>query len=175
MTITATQEMADVFKVCSEDSLPDKENNLIKLASQLICCDCSGAKGSIEKAKAAGASEDEILCVACHSTCTGGAYVQSNFLGLGVLETKRENLCNVSNSLDKKTSHLIALAACLTASCDCAAGHIVEARNAGANEAEIARAACLAACTCGCRVTWRFAEAIECAKDKSACACEASC
>jgi AhpD family alkylhydroperoxidase len=69
-------------------------------------------------------------------------------------------LCT-TQSLDKKTNHLVGLASCLATGCACAAGHIIEARNAGATDEELARCACIAACASGLRTKYTFLEAMD--------------
>jgi alkylhydroperoxidase/carboxymuconolactone decarboxylase family protein YurZ len=83
-----------------------------------------------------------------------------------------ENLCS-DTSLDKKSYHLVSLAACLASSCSCAAGHIVEARNAGATLEELARCACIAACASGLQKKYAFLEALRSVQNCSACDCAA--
>jgi alkylhydroperoxidase/carboxymuconolactone decarboxylase family protein YurZ len=79
-------------------------------------------------------------------------------------------LCS-TQALDKKTTHLVGLAACLASGCVCAAGHIVEARNAGATDEELARCACIAACVGGMRNKFAFIDALQTAKGCKSCVC----
>jgi AhpD family alkylhydroperoxidase len=75
------------------------------------------------------------------------------------------------DALDKKSYHLVSLAACLVTRCSCAAGHIVEARNAGATLEEIARCACVASCVGGLGNKYFFLESLSSVVDCRACDC----
>lgn len=80
------------------------------------------------------------------------------------------NLCT-EKSLDEKTTHLVSLAACLVTRCACAGGCIVKARNAGATEEEIVRAACLTACATGMEKKYAFLEAFQAVEGVRECVC----
>jgi len=92
----------------------------------------------------------------------------SQSLDTSVFRTLR--LCS-SESLDKKTTHLVGLAACLASGCVCARGHIIQARIAGATEEELARCACIASCVAGIRNKFSFLEAVQDVGNCTACAC----
>jgi len=92
----------------------------------------------------------------------------SQSLDTSVFRTLR--LCS-SESLDKKTTHLVGLTACLASGCVCARGHIIQARIAGATEEELARCACIASCVAGIRNKFSFLEAVQDVGNCTACAC----
>lgn len=94
--------------------------------------------------------------------------VETHNLDTSVFRSLR--LCS-SQALDPKTNHLVGLTACLASGCACAAGHIVEARNAGATDEELARCACIAACVGGLRNKYSYIEAFQAAKGCKACVC----
>jgi len=172
MPVKASKKLNRIFDTCSADTLPPKTTHLITLAAQLARCDASQARESLSLAREAGASFEEIRCAACHSACTSGLTSQSAFVSLLGETAGREPFARVqAQALDAKTDHLVALAACLASGCDCAAGHIVEARRAGVSEEELARAACIASCVTGRVSHWRFGAALQCAEGKKACVC----
>lgn len=162
-------ELNDVFSICSEDTLSPKVTHLAYLAARLVRRDCERAAENFGRAREAGASEAELRCAACYAACTVGPSVEDDYAR--VSGTKRAFAGKVERALDEKTTHLVGLTACLTAGCDCAAGHIVQARNAGASREEIARAACISACVGGRVNHWRFVDAAECAQGQKECVC----
>lgn len=162
-------ELNDVFRTCNEETLSPKTTHLAYLAARLVRRDCDRAVENFRGAREAGASEAEILCAACYAACTAGPAVEDDYARV----TGNRNAFGGKQTvaLDDKTARLVGLAACLTAGCDCAAGHIVEARNAGASREEIARAACISACVGGRTSHWNFVSAMECARGQKACVC----
>ena len=171
--LKATPQLNKIFTTCSEKTLSPKVTELVRFAAHLANCNSSatGAGGSHKAATAAGASQDELLCAACLSACAGGPTTQAAFAAVHKTDAAKPFAHVKADALDKKTTHLVSLAACLVSGCECAAGHIVEARLAGAKDEELARAACLAACARGLTAKWRFAAALQCAGAHRACAC----
>ena len=170
--LKASAKLNRVFEACSENTLTPKTTELVRLAAHLASPDAarSGAN-ALKRATAAGASADELACAACASACVAGPAAQAVFTK-SLKTTAKQPFARVRpDALDKKTLHLVHLAACLSSRCACAAGHIVEARRAGANDKELARVGCLAACVNGLSAKWSFAEALQCAEAKQQCAC----
>ncbi len=171
MTLVASRKANEIFKTCKPNTLPPKETQLIALAAQLVAGDTDRARDTLERAIGSGASREEILCTACAAACTVGKVAQDAYTSLLDRTPKNPFYRVEEQALDKKTTHLVQLAACLAAGCRCAAGHIVEARAAKASEAELARVACITSCVAGRVQHWRFIEALQCAEGKKACAC----
>lgn len=170
--LKATPQLNRIFATCKENTLSPKATELVRLAAQLAGRDAArtGA-AALRKVRASGASDEEVQCVACLSACTNGPATQSAF-GKLLKPAQKNPFARVkADALDKKTTHLVSLAACLASGCECAAGHIVEARKAGAKEAELARVGCLAACVSGLSAKWSFAAALQCAEGSRQCAC----
>lgn len=171
MELKPSGKLFERINSCQEDSLPLKQTHLIALAAQLVRHDQEGAAESMERARGAGASIDEVYCAACAAACVGGDRVGRVFSNLAG-GTCRDPFRRVTvQALDRKTSHLVNLAACLVAGCDCSAGHIVEARSAEVKDEELARVACIASCVAGQACQWNFGKALECAQGHKACAC----
>lgn len=185
MSLKMTKELNNIFSTCAEDSLSPKMTHLVSLATHLAAHNETGARDALEFARASGATVEEVYRVGCLCACTAGPRVQDIFLGamrdakpsvvpqaynLDMSVFLSTGICS-DNSLDKKTTHLVGLAACLTARCDCAQGHIVEARNAGATDVELARCACIVACTAGLDRKYIYLEALESVKGCKACDC----
>jgi len=173
MPVQASPELNRIFETCTEETLSQRDSQLVALAAQLVLCDTVHAVQTLALARKAGATLAEILCAACHSACVSGPMAEASLVSiLGDEKVGREPFSTaVEQALDEKTDHLVSLAACLAAGCDCAAGHIVAARAAGASEAELARAACIATCVAGDINKWRFGAALQCAEGQEACVC----
>lgn len=170
--LKASAKLNRVFESCKEDTLSPKATELVRLAATLAGPDAARSGASaLKRATAARASEDELLCAACASACVAGPAAQAVYAKSLKTTAKRPFARVKPDALDKKTLHLVHLAACLASRCACAAGHIVEARRAGATEQELARVGCLAACVSGFSAKWSFAEALQCAEAKQQCAC----
>jgi hypothetical protein len=167
-----TAEMNKVFTTCNLQTLPEKTTHLIEYATHLVSDHADGAFASATLASTHGASVEELTRVACLAACTAGPKVAALHVQVarkvsalakaaeGVkpaasLEQGTFHACS-SKSLDAKTTHLVGLAACLARSCECAKGHIVQARLAHATEAELARVACIASCSGGLSVKYAF-------------------
>jgi alkylhydroperoxidase/carboxymuconolactone decarboxylase family protein YurZ len=176
----------DVFGTCKENTLDAKTSEMIRYAVHLVNGNAPGAAQSAQKAHAAGLSAAQLHRVACLSACSAGIHIQGlNAAALNTvpgfaapvpaaapvppaapvpaaatpiqLQKGAFNACS-STQLDTKTTHLVALAACLASRCACAQGHILAARAAGASDAELARSACIAACTGGLHSKISFAQ-----------------
>jgi AhpD family alkylhydroperoxidase len=198
MSLRMTKELDKIFETCSSSTLSPKVTNLVALACQLAAgCDRECARESVELAAKSGASHTEINRVACMCACTAGPKVQDTYAAalrsFGELSPSLENartldsgagsqpvqsldsslfhrLCK-KDTLDRKTTHLVGLAACLAAGCDCARGHTVAARQAGATEQELARCACVAACVSGIAKKYTFLAALQSVEHCKACVC----
>jgi AhpD family alkylhydroperoxidase len=170
--LKASAKLNRVFESCKEDTLSPKVTELVRLAATLASPDAARSGASaLKRATAARVSEAELACAACASACVAGPAAQAVYVK-ALKMTAKQPFAKVSpDALDKKTTHLVPLAACLASRCACAAGHIVEARRAGATEQELARVGCLAACACGLSAKWSFAEALQCAGSAQQCAC----
>jgi|ERR1700693_492892 len=177
MRLKMTKQLNKVFETCSAKSLPAQTTALVEFAAQLA----SGREGgfNIPKLTREVGSIDKLHRVACLCACTGGAIIGERFMkavskerseGGGQLSAKMFGECS-TETLDKKTHHLVSLAACLASGCECASGHIVEARNAGATEEEIVRCACITACVAGIRVKYAFLAHLEETRGCRSCAC----
>jgi alkylhydroperoxidase/carboxymuconolactone decarboxylase family protein YurZ len=184
MAFKMTAQLNRVFETCKQDTLDPKTSELIALAVHLVSNHAEGATESVRQAQKHGATAEQMHRVACLSACTAGARVHDLHLratkdlggasGTGSsalrLEKSAFHACS-SKSLDKKTMHLVALAACLASHCECARGHIVEARNAGATAAELARCACITSCIGGLQHKYAFLEHLASVENCKACAC----
>lgn len=170
--LKASSKLNRVFEACKEDTLSPKVTELVRLAATLASPDAARSGASaLKRATAAHVSEDELACAACASACVAGPTAQAIYVK-SLKTTAKQPFARVKrDALDKKTLHLVDLAACLASHCACAAGHIVEARRAGATEQELARVGCLAACACGLSTKWSFAESLQCAEGSQQCAC----
>lgn len=172
MPVEASPELNRIFETCTAETLSPRDTHLVALAAQLVRCDTVNALKSLALARAAGATLPQIICAACHSACTVGPSAEAAFISiLGEEGTKNPFEAVVVQALDKKIDHLVSLAACLAAGCDCAGGHVVAARTAGASEEELARAACITACVAGEISKWRFGAALQCAQVQKECIC----
>lgn len=157
MPLKINRQLDRVFDTCSEDRLSDRETHLITLAAQLAGSGATASSVTAELAIAAGASREELNRVACMCACVAGSAIGDAFAEIaqatsacfGTSETSGAfgnfQLCT-EESLDNRMTNLVGLAACLAAGCVCAQAHIIQARNAGITEEELARSACIAAC-----------------------------
>lgn len=185
MALKMTAELNKIFETCKSDTLDPNTSELIALAVHLVTDHAQGATESARQAHKQGITAEQLHRVACLCACTAGARVQDlhfratkdipGMAGSGVgaalrLEKNAFHACS-SKSLDKKTTHLVALAACLASGCECARGHIVEARNAGATAAELARCACIASCIAGLQLKYAFLAHFTSVEHCKACAC----
>jgi alkylhydroperoxidase/carboxymuconolactone decarboxylase family protein YurZ len=170
-----TKQLNGIFETCSEKSLNPETSALITLAAQLA----QGRESTIDFAGHAKYVKDEAKLhrAACLAACTAGPAVGERFEKVllagkakGAENARKFSACK-EETLDKKTHHLVSLAACLASNCECAAGHIIEARNAGATDEELARCACLTACVAGERTKYTFLAQFEAARDCRACDC----
>lgn len=182
MRFRMTKQSNSIFETCSEKSLDPETSALITLAAQLA----QGRESTIDFAGHARFVKDETKLhrAACLAACTAGPAVAERFEKVlragkgadnagdakGLDNVRQFSACNEA-TLDRKTHHLVSLAACLASNCACAAGHIIEARNAGATEEELARCACLTACVAGERTKYAFVTQLEAARDCRACDC----
>jgi len=180
--LNAAPQLDRIFSTCSESTLTAKVTELVRLSSHLASRNCVETliRPALENAFKAGASENEVLCAACLGACVGGPAAEAAFVEARRTQSAKSGHETASarpfarvqtEALDERTRHLVGLAACLVTGCECAAGHIVEARQAGANNEELARAACLAACASGLTAKWRFVAALQCAEQHELCAC----
>jgi len=185
MALKMTAELNKIFDTCKLDTLDPKTSAMIALAVHLVSDHASGAAESAKQAHSHGVTAEQLHRVACLCACTAGARVQDlhfratkDLPGMSgsekgsaqQLEAKAFHACS-SKSLDKKTTHLVALAACLASSCECARGHIIEARNAGATPSELARTACIASCIGGLQYKYAFLAHLTSVEHCSACVC----
>ena len=184
MAFKMTADLDKIFDKCKEDSLDPKTSELIALAVHLVSDNADGATESARQAHKQGVTAEQLHRVACLCACTSGIRVHDlhfratkDLPGMPGskaasqrLEKNAFHLCS-AKSLDKKTTHLVALAACLAADCACARGHIVEARNAGATAAELARCACITSCVGGLRYKYAFIEYLSSVEHCKACVC----
>jgi alkylhydroperoxidase/carboxymuconolactone decarboxylase family protein YurZ len=187
-----TKELDQVFeaKDCNEKTLTPKITHLVNLAAHLASHNAKAAHRSYTLAgSAGGASVVERHRAACLAACAAGPRVHDTYAGFVPEATKGAgatydaaeaaatltaspffNLCK-EDSLDAKTTHLVSLAACLVTRCACAEGCIVQARNAGATDAELVRVACLTAEAAGMHTKYAFLEAREAVKGVTDCVC----
>lgn len=178
MELKMTKELDRVFSTCKTSTLSPKDTALVTLAARLA----AGQQGAKVRAavKESGASAEELARVACLAACTSCSSVGDNFASVlrdakvsGVsklIANERFQGCSMK-SLDTKTHHLVSLAACLSSRCACAAGHIIQARNAGATPEELARTACIAACVSGMKVKYDFLAHMQRTANCRTCAC----
>jgi AhpD family alkylhydroperoxidase len=178
MELKMTKELDRVFSTCKTSSLSPKDTALVTLAARLA----AGQQGAKVRAaiKESGASPEELGRVACLAACTSCSSVGDNFASVlrdakvsGVsklIAGEKFQGCSMK-SLDTKTHHLVSLAACLSSRCACAAGHIIQARNAGATPEELARTACIAACVSGMKVKYDFLAHMQRTANCRTCAC----
>ncbi len=175
MRFKMTKQLNGIFDKCSEKSLDPETSALVTLAAQLA----HGHEGTIDIAYLSRSVKDvsKLHRAACLAACTSGPAVAERFEKVlragkvkGAANARKFTACT-ENTLDKKTHHLVSLAACLASGCECASGHIVEARNAGATEEELARAACLTACVAGERTKYVFLAHLEEMRECRSCAC----
>jgi alkylhydroperoxidase/carboxymuconolactone decarboxylase family protein YurZ len=159
MPLKMTRELGRVLDTCTEETLSVKDTYLVTLAAQLALGGTTPLSGSLKLGEVTGATQEEIQRVACMCACTVGPQVNERVAELSVNQLSEPVRACTEESLDQKTTHLVGLAACLVAGCACAEFHIVEGRNAGATEEELARCACIAACVAGRVQQFRFLEA----------------
>jgi AhpD family alkylhydroperoxidase len=185
MAFKMTKALDRVFTTCKESSLSPKVTALVTHAAQLACGVSMAPEFAKNIGKNAGVTAEELHRVACLCACTAGPKVLDNYAtllksaeiksagikGLSKLSADRAFQQCTTKTLDAKTTHLVSLAACLASGCSCASGHIVEARNAGATEEEITRAACITACVAGLRTKYNFLAHRESVKGCRACDC----
>jgi AhpD family alkylhydroperoxidase len=175
-----TKKLDKIFETCNEKSLSPKETALVAHAAQIAAGVKDTKQISQFVAKEARISAEELHRVACLCACTAGPKVQETYATVlkaaGGAESSRFaadttfRTCS-AQTLDKKTTHLAGLAACLASGCDCASGHIVEARNAGATDEQLARVACIASCVAGSRIKYDFLFHLQSVKNCKACVC----
>lgn len=185
MALKMTAQLNKIFETCKQDSLDPKTSELIRLAVHLVIDHAQGATESARQAHKLGATAEHLHRVACLAACTAGARVHDlhfratkDLPGISAtgasaalqLEKNAFQACS-SKSLDKKTTHLVGLAVCLASACECARGHIVEARNAGASPAELARTACITSCIAGLQHKYNFLAHLTSVEHCNACAC----
>jgi len=150
MELKIDRELNNIFHTCNTSSLSPKDTALVTLAAKLASGHQGAALGISDSVKKSGASVGELARVACLSACTAGPRVGETFASAlktarlsgasGVIKGEKFQGCTMK-SLDTKIHHLVSLAACLASGCMCASGHIIQARNAGANQQELARTA----------------------------------
>lgn len=178
MELKMTKKLNEVFRTCKESSLSPKDTALVTLAARLA----AGQQGDriSDAVKNSGASAEELARVACLSACTSCSSVGDNFAS--VLKAARVSGASklivgekfqgcTAKTLQPKTHHLVSLAACLASRCACAAGHIIQARNAGATPEQLARTACIAACVSGMKVKYDFLAHMQRTAKCRTCAC----
>lgn len=185
MPFKMTKELDRVFDTCKESSLSPKVTALVTHAAQLACGVNTAPEFANNISKNAGVTAEELHRVACLCACSAGPKVLDSYAtllkspeitnagikGLRKLSADRTFQQCTEKSLDAKTTHLVSLAACLASGCSCASGHIIEARNAGATDEEITRAACITACVAGLRTKYTFLAQRESVKGCRACDC----
>jgi len=185
MALKMTAELNKIFDSCKEDSLDAKTSHLIALAVHLVADNAASAAEVARRAHSSGVTAEQLHRLACLCACTGGVRINdlhfrvtkdlpgmSGAKSSDVHQLERSTFSNCSaKALDKRTTHLVGLAACLASSCQCARGHIVEARNAGVTAVQLARCACIASCIGGLRLKYDFLEHLESVKNCNACAC----
>jgi AhpD family alkylhydroperoxidase len=159
MPLKMTRELDRVFDTCTEETLSAKDTYLVTLAAQLAQGGQTPLSGTLKIGEVTGATQEEIQRVVCLCECTVGPQVNERVAELSVNQLSEPFRTCTEESLDRKTTHLVSLAACLVAGCACAEYHLVEGRNAGATEEELARCACIAACVAGRVQKFRFLEA----------------
>jgi alkylhydroperoxidase/carboxymuconolactone decarboxylase family protein YurZ len=180
MELKINKELNDIFRTCNTSSLSAKDTALVTLAAKLASGHTGAALGINQSLKTSGASVGELARVACLSACTAGPRVGETFASAlkkakitgtsGLIKGEKFQGCTMK-SLETKTHHLVSLAACLASGCICAGGHIVQARNAGATQEELARTACIAACASGMKAKFDFLAHTQRTANCKACAC----
>jgi alkylhydroperoxidase/carboxymuconolactone decarboxylase family protein YurZ len=180
MEFKITKELNNIFRTCNTSSLSAKDTALVTLAAKLASGHQGAALGITDSVKKSGVSVGELARVACLSACTAGPRVGETFASAlktaklagasGLIQGEKFQGCTMK-SLDTKIHHLVSLAACLASGCVCAGGHIVQARNAGATQQELARAACIASCVSGLKAKFEFLAHMQNTANCKACAC----
>jgi alkylhydroperoxidase/carboxymuconolactone decarboxylase family protein YurZ len=176
MAFKMTAELNKIFDTCKLDTLDPKTSAMVALAVHLVTDHASGAAESAKQAHSHGVTAEQLHRVArvqdLHFRATKDlpGMSSSGKASAQQLEAKAFHACS-SKSIDKKTTHLVALAACLASSCECARGHIIEARNAGATPSELARTACIASCIGGLQYKYAFLAHLTSVEHCSACVC----
>jgi len=174
MRFKMTKKLNGIFDTCSEKSLDPETTALVTFAAQL-----ANGQESIDVATLSRSVKDskKLHRAACLAACTSGQVVGERFeraLTAGKIKgakgARKFTACT-EETLDKKTHHLVSLAACLASNCECASGHIVQARNAGASDEELARTACLTACVAGERSKYSFLAHLEETRECRSCVC----
>ena len=127
MALKMTAELNKIFETCKSDTLDPNTSELIALAVHLVTDHAQGATESARQAHKQGITAEQLHRVACLCACTAGARVEKyalprdeRYTGNGRVRswsrpTPQKNAFHAcsSKSLDKKTTHLVALAACL--------------------------------------------------------------
>ena len=175
MRFKMTKKLDTIFTTCSEKSLDPETTALVTFAAQLA----HGQDAAIDVATLSRSVKDsaKLHRAACLAACTSGPAVAERFAKVaragklkGATTAAKFSACN-DQTLEKKTHHLVSLAACLASACECASGHIVQARNAGATDEELARTACLTACVAGERTKYAFLAHLEEMRECRSCVC----